>query len=171
MKKLINFVLFQLAWLACVIGGNAVGTVTVAVVLVIHMLAISRNSSELKLIGLGALIGCIADQSLFLCGLLTTGQQGVIIPCWLVFLWLAFMTCIRHCMSWMRGMPVLAAICGAVFAPVSYYAGVRLEAISFGSAWLTPLAIGVIWAGFMPLAFWLEKKLVYETKEPVGENT
>lgn len=164
-----NFILFQVAWFACVAGGSVTGAVVGSAVLLIHFLVISRDIRELRLIAIGALIGCFADQILLLCGLLITSQQGVLIPCWLIFLWLAFMTCIRHSIGWMQDKPLIAAVGGAIFAPLSYYAGVRLGAIEFGHRWLTPLVIGLIWAGFMPLAFFLSSRLMKNNKK-VNEN-
>ena len=158
-KRLANFALFQVGWFACVLGGNVIGALAGSLILIVHFTVISPTTRELRLVGLGALIGISADQLLLISGLLTSSQQGTLIPCWLIFLWLIFMTCIDHSLSWMRDKPWLAAVGGAVCAPLSYYAGVRLGAIGFGHGFLSALAVAGVWAIVMPLVFRLSKLL------------
>ena len=159
-KNIANIILFQISWFACVLGGNLIGVVVGSLVLIIHMLAISRNPRELYVIGLGALIGCTADQILVMYDILIPHTQMKIIPGSLVMLWLCFMTCPNHSLSWLKKRPWLASVCGAVFGPLSYHTGMRLGAIGFGNQMTSLLAISLIWAAFLPLAFGLSHSII-----------
>ena len=60
-----------------------------------------------------------------------------------------------------RGRPPapLAALCGAIAAPLSYVAGARLGALNIDLARLPLLALA--WALLLPLAFHLSQRLLH----------
>lgn len=74
------------------------------------------------------------------------------IPWWLVAVWLAFLGTFRHSRAFVLDKPLLSAALGAIFAPISYFAGMRLGAVEFGKDWLTTAAVlSIAWAVVMPI--------------------
>jgi hypothetical protein len=51
---------------------------------------------------------------------------------------------------------------GAVFAPLSYWAGVRLGAGTFGEVYVSLATIGVMWAIATPLLLLIANKIDYQ---------
>lgn len=155
---ILNFVLFQLAWLACIqaaaAGRPLLGTLCVVAVVAWHLRQARRPAPEARLIGWAVLIGLALDSVLLGLGVLqyNNGQYAAALPPhWMSAMWALLATTLNVSMGWLRGRPVLAALLGAVSGPLSYAAGVRLGAASFVD---TPLALGglaVGWAIAMPL--------------------
>lgn len=166
MRKLINFVLFQLGWFACILGA-AHGYVTMAVLFCLAVAAFhlwqSREPMQegillLKILALG--IG--ADTLLLQTGSLVFESKGLLpglSPIWMWSLWVILGCTLNESMSWLRGRYVLAAVLGAVVGPLSYLAGVKLGAASWGNETQAIVLLGLIWAIAMPLLFWWAAKV------------
>jgi hypothetical protein len=165
-RKLINFVLFQLGWFACILGA-AHGYVTMAVLFCLAVAAFhlwqSREPMQegillLKILALG--IG--ADTLLLQTGSLVFESKGLLpglSPIWMWSLWVILGCTLNESMSWLRGRYVLAAVLGAVVGPLSYLAGVKLGAASWGNETQAIVLLGLIWAIAMPLLFWWAAKV------------
>lgn len=130
---LINMLAFQGCWFACVLGGDLIGISSVLVFLLLH-LWITRG----KGLGFSLLLACagiLFDSLLSLLGVMRFGSDiWPPVPLWLTALWLAFSLTPRYALRWLQGKTLLAAGAGFVFAPVSYFAGQRLEVIDVSSA-------------------------------------
>jgi len=167
-RSIINFVLFQLCWFACILGAAAgfpwTGVVIVLIVMAGHLAWMVRSgarTSEAALLLSAAVLGWIGDSLLVLAGLLTfpeAARLGEPTTFWMVALWVNLAMTLRYSMAWMRGRMFAAAVFGAVGGPVAYWAGARLGAVMLGASALTVLAaVAALWAIAMPVLLLVER--------------
>lgn len=166
MRKLINFVLFQLGWFACILGA-AHGYVPLAMtfcgaIVVFHLWQSHQRMKEGELLLKIGLLGLVADTTLMQTGSLVFESPGPITllsPIWMWALWLILGCTLNESMSWLKGRYVLASILGAITGPLSYFAGVELGAASWGNEAKALVLLALIWATAMPLLFWWASKV------------
>ncbi|MGB5397710.1 MAG: DUF2878 domain-containing protein [Gammaproteobacteria bacterium] len=160
-----NFVLFQLGWFACVLGGaNAdyawLGSLIVVAIIVVHLIRALRPADELMLVIACSLIGTFWDSALTLAGLYQF-NAGVLIngmaPHWLIAMWALFATTLNVSMKWMHERYLLAAVFGGLGGPLAYFAGHKLGAVDFNPPLITLVIIGIGWSLIMPLLVYLTR--------------
>lgn len=137
---------FQLGWLACVIGGAGVGGIVGGVVLAAHLIGMARPGEWRWLVIFG-LTGLAIDGSLALLGGYRFAPEDVRVgplALWLLWLWPLFAMLIHHSLYWLWARPWLAALGGAISAPLSYFGGAKLAGVAL-APWLLP-SQAVIWA-------------------------
>ncbi|WP_339547512.1 DUF2878 domain-containing protein [Pseudomonas sp. RA_35y_Pfl2_P32] len=160
LERLANAVLFQLGWLACVLGGDSLWLVIPLAVLLIHHLWISRRGQDSRLILWVVLLGIALDSSLQRLGVFEFQQTVALIPLWLIMLWALLATTLRHCLRWSAHPWWLASVTGAVGGPLSYYAGGRLAGVQFPmGVWPTLIGIAMLWALIFPLLHLMARRL------------
>lgn len=160
--NIVNFVAFQAAWFACVLGAAndlaLLGTLAVVAAVGLHLWLAPRPGPELRLIGAAVAIGVAWDSAVVLLGLMTypTGTfiPGVA-PHWIIAMWALFATALNLSLGWLKGRPVLAVLLGAIGGPLAYFAGHRLGAIDAADLPLALFVQGVGWAVLMPVLAWL----------------
>lgn len=166
MNLLLNFVLFQLAWFACVMGAAQgvpwVGVLTVFVVALFHLLRVREPRSEMLLLAAVAAIGAVFDSLLAATGWLSypSGQwHQALAPYWIVAMWVAFGTTLNVSLHWLKRYPLLAFVLGAIGGPLAYLGGAQLGGVTFNDpvAGLAALAMG--WAVIMPALMVLASRL------------
>jgi hypothetical protein len=165
-RKLVNFVLFQLGWFACILGA-AHGYVSWAVlfclaVAAFHLWQSSEPMQEGMLLLKILALGIFADTLLLQTGSLVFESKGLVpslSPIWMWSLWVILGCTLNESMSWLRGRYVLAAVLGAITGPLSYLAGVKLGAATWGNETQALVLLGLIWATAMPLLFWWAAKV------------
>jgi Protein of unknown function (DUF2878) len=165
-RKLINFVLFQLGWFACILGA-AHGYVSWAVlfclaVVAFHLWQSSEPMQEGVLLLKILVLGIAADTLLLQTGSLIFESKGLLpalSPIWMWSLWVILGCTLNESMSWLKGRFVLAAVLGAITGPLSYLAGVKLGAAQWGNEMQAIVLLGIIWAIAMPLLFWWAGKV------------
>ena len=154
-----NFILFQIGWFSCVIGGASMdyhwlGVAVVSVIIMVHLARARRANDEVILILATMLIGTAWDSSLMAAGLFAF-SNGVLftalIPFWMIAMWALFATTLNVSMRWMKDRYLLAALFGAAGGPLAYYAGHRLGAVDFADTITALTAVGAGWAVIMPL--------------------
>jgi len=161
MKMLINFLLFQIGWFACVISAASelewLALLSIGIVISIHFFLIKDRLSELQLILAAGIIGLLLDSTLITLGVFTPasdfGYHGIA-PFWLVGMWMLFGITLNHSLRWLYQRYVLAALLGFVFAPIAYLAGQRLGALTFppdNPPMISLLIIGTCWLIVTPL--------------------
>ena len=162
---LINFVLFQLGWLACVISAAnqqpLFGAVIASVIIGFHIFRASIPANELKLIAIAILIGLAWDSILVWQGLLvyTTGMWlPFLAPYWIIVMWALFATTLNVSLRWLKGKLWYAVVFGAMGGPLAYYAGQRLGAVEFSETYLALGALFIGWAVFTPLLMVLSER-------------
>ena len=175
MRNLINFVLFQAAWFACVMGAGAgrpeIGVAATLVICAIHLGAVARDrAGEIRLL-IALTIAGSALSAFNVWNGAVTFSPGLFelagVPLWLMSLWALFATLLRHSLRWMDGRWALAAACGLIGSPLSYSGAERLGAVEIHADFLRgPVVLGVTWAVAVPAALWLARR----TRSVVGDN-
>ena len=160
LKPLVNAVLFQCGWFACVLGGNSPWLLVAVAALAVHLLWISSWSREGQAILAVTLLGTVIDTSLRTFGVFHFSMPGPLIPLWLIVLWALLATTLRHCLAWSARPWWRASLLGAVGGPLSYYAGSQLAGVSFGYGTApTVIGLGLLWALLFPALHWVARQL------------
>ena len=145
-KFLFNLIGFNLIWAALVIIREPWTQALALGFIAIHFLWLATAGESRRVASL-MLIGAVID------GLLT--RQGWFIftpavpwlPAWLILLWACFACTLEHSLRWSLTRWPLAAALGAVAGPLSYFAGERFGAVSFGNDALATFGLlSLIWA-------------------------
>ncbi|UST58053.1 DUF2878 domain-containing protein [Pseudomonas moraviensis] len=160
LERLANAVLFQLGWLACVIGGNSLWLLLALAALVIHLRWISSWAAEGRLMLSVVIVGTAVDSVLRYLHVFRFEDAAPLIPLWLMLLWALLATTLRHCLAWSARPWWLASALGAVGGALSYYGGGRLAGVQFPYGEVpTLMVIGVLWAGLFPLLHMMARRL------------
>ena len=114
---IVNIVLFQIGWFACVLGAAHAmpwaGTGVAAAVVAYHLMRAARPPEELKLIAVALVIGAAWDSALVALGWISypTGNfiAGVA-PHWILAMWALFATTLNISMRWMKQRWVRPAV-------------------------------------------------------------
>lgn len=161
---LINLAAFQAGWLATILGAQAgaplAGPVYMSLWLALHLRAARPRSVEARLVIAGAALGYAADSMLVLGGWLAfpdAARLGAPSTIWMVTLWMGFAATLRHGLRWLSGRYWLAALLGALFGPLAYFAGAKLGAVTLEGPAL--VSVGLVWLAALPglvalRAFW-----------------
>lgn len=152
-KLLLNALLFQAGWFACVLSPQAPWLLAVpALALLAHFLWVTRWREEGKLVASVLIAGSALDSFLLQLGVYDFGGQRVLVPLWLALLWALFGTTLNHCLAWTARPWWLGSLLGAVAGPLSYWAGARLAGVGLplGTA-PTLLLLAALWALLVPV--------------------
>lgn len=152
-----NFILFQILWFGSVIGAANgyvwAAPICLAVFTTCHFKWLSKRVyADRLLMATCLLLGLVVDTAGSYWGLVEFSFYSFepLTPIWLLCLWAGFALTINHSMAWIQGRLVLAVIAGAVFGPLSYYAGWQAGAMQWLQPTVTAVFISVSWALLMP---------------------
>lgn len=152
----LNFILFQIAWFACVLGAaNAkpwLGVLITTVIVVWHLAQVNNLSNELKLMVYTIAIGAFLDQALLsfnLVNYLHHGWHQAIVPMWILALWLAFSTTLNMSLAWMQTRYHIGFVFGMIGGPLAYLAAEKLGAVIVTSQ-LSYVMLAIGWAAITP---------------------
>lgn len=157
MAVLLNYLLFQIGWLACVLGaarGRAMVGIAVALLVIGWgaLQAVHPARYLLFLLTVG-LIGLAWDSTLVAARLLrypgATAEERLA-PTWIFVLWLLFATTLDSSLAWLQPHVLLALLLGAVGGPLAFMGAARMGAVQLlrPRAAIATLACG--WALLMP---------------------
>lgn len=169
--RVLNFVVYQVAWFAVLIcAGRGVawaGTVVAAAAVAIHV-PFWRSRTERQLVVACLLAGLLVDSTLAVTGLVHyAGWSLPLAPYWMLSLWAAFATTLRHSMRWLMQRPSVAALGGAIGGPLAYLAGERLGALQLASPHSSlPVALTVIALLWAPVLWGLSVLVTRATSTP-----
>ncbi len=167
MSFLINFLLFQLAWFAGILGAaHQVPLIGVAIILVcvlFHLwrLQKSERRSESLFMWQCFFLGTLIDTGLMHAGIMVYASPNPISflsPLWMSLLWVALAMTINHSLSWLKDRYLLSVILGAITGPLSYLAGVRMGAGEMPHEVLSLFVLAIVWALAMPLILFLSRR-------------
>jgi hypothetical protein len=152
MATVLNIVLMQLNWFACVLGAAHglpwVGVASSLALATWHLARAGDVRVEARLMAAALVLGLLIDSALAAGGFVVF-VSGVVLPSlttpWMLGLWLGFATTLNASLSWLLARPTLAILFGIVGAPVAYWCGARLGAIELGPAIQSLIAIGIAW--------------------------
>lgn len=154
----VNFILFQLGWFACVVSSAASqpvwGVAVAAFVIGYHLFRAPKPEYEFYLILIAMTVGVLWDSLMVTLALLDY-TSGILIPntapYWIVVMWGLFATTINVSLRWLKGKYKLSIILGSIAGPLAYYGGERLGAVYFVDTPMAFLALAIGWAIFTPL--------------------
>ena len=167
-RKIVNFVGFQVGWFGCILGAAQdlpwLGPLLVLLLFLGQMGYFPSVRGELLLAAAAAGTGLVLDSAASLAGLYgyvsSPWSWEWLSPPWLVAMWVNFALTLHLSLSWLLDRLLVAALLGAAGGPLAYLAGERLGAIDFMAPDHTVLlALGVIWAGAVPLLFRLAGRI------------
>jgi hypothetical protein len=166
MNLFANFLLFQLAWFACVLGAANghpwVGPAVVAGLVVLHLRFVPEPRAESMLLVAAAVIGTAFDSLLVSTGWLAypSGQWvEYMAPYWIIAMWVGFATTLNVSLNWLKHRPAMAAGFGAIGGPLAYLAGEKLGGVIFTSSAAALVALAIGWGLIMPLLMALAARL------------
>ncbi|MCX4189435.1 DUF2878 domain-containing protein [Methylophaga sp. OBS3] len=163
-KNLINFVLFQISWLVCVLSGAADNNLPAILMtmffVLLHFLLTDLPKTDAKLIIAAVLTGIMLDSTYSVTGLMAYNAQtwAHIAPWWILCLWVNFALILNHSLGWLINRPLLTVLFAGIGSPISYYAGHKIGALN----WLQPemliMVTAITWAIAVPLLMLLAKR-------------
>ena len=158
LSSLTNAVLHQTGWFACVLGAawgwGFAGAALALALTGLHLALAQRPGRELPLLAAAAVVGLTVDSFHAGFGVLAFNghEAGTLAPLWIVALWAQFATVLHFCMRWLSRRYVLASVLGLVGGPMSFLAGERLCAATFGEPRIASMALlGLTWSVALPL--------------------
>jgi len=157
-RTLINFIVFQVGWFACVLsaanGLPWLGLLVVCLVVAQHIRSADQPYHEAQLLVLAVVLGLVFDSLLVSSGWVRY-PSGMLVPgvapYWILAMWALFSTTLNLSMGWLKNSLVLASVMGAIFGPLSYVAGQRLGAIVLVDFVSSMVMLAIIWALVMPI--------------------
>jgi ethanolamine transporter EutH len=179
-KMIVNLVIYQIAWLACILSAArsipVLGILAALIAVVWHVSQAQRPLAEFQLILLTGLIGGLWDSLLVILGLIYYPSGSLVpwmAPFWIIALWMAFATTFNLCLRWLHGHYGWAAIFGMVGGPLAWWAGHALGALTLINPLLTLAVLGLGWAALMPVLMRLAvyfDGLSHNTTDFIREN-
>ena len=171
MRKAINFIVFQAAWFAAVLGAAHgmpwLGVVAVPMALALHLALSPGWRPELLLALAAAGTGFVFDSILIAAGMFSPVPYILPSPfssLWMVMLWVNLATTMNVSMGWLRGRYVLGLVFGAIGGPLAYYSGAKLGAMTRLPDPRGLLGTGIAWAIALPLLLVVNERLQKRAK-------
>lgn len=151
-RNILNFVMFELGWLACVLLPQTWALAIVALFLALHFVLVSQHKmDELKFIIIGTLAGSALDGLWLRTGILAdTSGAAVLTPPWLIALWVIFMTSLNHSLNWLGRNRLVMLLMVPVAGPFAYWSASALGAVTLPNLLPSLLALAVGWLVLFP---------------------
>jgi len=164
-SKVANFLLFQVVYLACVLGARDVspwlGVAAGAVLLPLNLLFLDRaeRRRDLRVVAIAAAFGAIVDSALrgagvvaFAAGTVPASWPAWIAPPWILCLWVALGTLVPSSLGWMAKLPLAAqAALGAASGVLSFWSASRLGVTRLPMGAASFVALGLQYALIVPI--------------------
>ncbi len=163
-RNVVNFVVFQVGWLLCVMYPGLIAVAAVLVFLLVHFVLVSQHRlSELQFIGLGTVLGAALDLLWFRTGVLASTEGEIFLtPPWLVALWAIFMTTLNHSLGWIGRKAWLPFVLAPMAGPFAYWSASQLGAVTLPALVPSLVALAVGWLVVFPLLLFLRNSLYPE---------
>jgi hypothetical protein len=167
----LNAIAYQATWIAAIAGAAAgygwVGPVAALAFAAWQLPRSHKLRADLALIGCALALGFVLD-SLFARGGVLRYAAAVpwpdLAPAWILALWVSFALTLNHSLAYLQRHLQLAALLGAIGAPLAYSAAERSGALAFSA---TPsfalLLLAVCWAVLAPALCALAARLANTT--------
>jgi hypothetical protein len=162
---IINFVLFQAAWFACVLGAANdmpwLGVIATVFVIAWHLNQAKEAKPEAILLIITLFIGAMFDQLMLSANLIhyeSHGWSDALVPAWILALWAGFVTALNVSLRWMQAKWLVAILFGAIGGPLAYMGAARLGAVTLNIYPQSYLALSIGWAILTPVLLMLAKR-------------
>ena len=130
--------------------------------LFIHFSSLDNRNKEIFFAVLVGIIGTVVDTVLLQTELIE--YQGVytdnIAPLWITAMWVGFAATINHSLAWLKNKWIISFALGAIFGPLSYYTGIKFEALHFEISVLTISILALLWGVVIPYLYYLNGKVL-----------
>jgi len=173
LNVLINAMLFNGVWIACVAGSAkqllwpAIASVAVLAAYQLHPQ--NRHPNDIKLVIASVVLGIIVDTIWVKAGYMDFTDKrpfSNFAPAWIVVLWVGFALTVNHSLKWLTAHPLLPVITGAVAAPITYFAGIKLGAVVYTQS-VTTVSVGlaIAWSISLTILVKIGQRSITETPE------
>ena len=153
-SKFLNIIIFNLLWVGLVLGRESLINLTLPSLLIYLACLLRIGDLKVHQILLPAAIGITIDSSLTFFGIFIFPESSLIIPFWLIVLWINFSTTITLSLSFIGKNKLVAFGLGATALPFNYTVGERLGAVTFGDPYFfSVLIIALVWSVSFPILF------------------
>lgn len=147
-----NFIVFQVGWLVCVLGGNLWALVFTVPVVIAHFLKYPGGHKDGLALAVALGLGLLHDNILGAAGVFIFADSASFSPPWLWCLWSLMALTFNHSLKWVYERPWIAAIGGAISGPLAYAGGIALSDVNWGVPSIQGVAIlGIVWLFVLPL--------------------
>jgi hypothetical protein len=168
---LVNYLLYQAGWFACVLGAAAgwpgSGFLVALTLVALHLMLSGDRLRELRRIALAVAMGVLVEGLHITAGTyrFTSGTVVALLPPpWLLVMWAQMATTFDFSMRPVVARPAAAAMFGAIGGPLAFLAGERLGAITLHRPLTPGLAlIAISWAIAMTTFAFAEQRQRRET--------
>jgi len=162
-RNILNLLMFQAFWFACVLGGNLIAAMALVCFGLLYSRLVGNPLKQWKALLAILVCGGLVDTLMAYTHIITFNAADPE-PLWLAFLWLGFATLFFHGLQWLRKFSLpLIALLGAILGPLTYWTGALLSDNSFPSGLtLFIISYAIAWAILLPL-FTHIPRLVYAT--------
>ncbi len=114
-----------------------------------------HKAADARLALLGVAAGIVVDGTLAAAGAVAyaSASPALIAPLWILAMWVAFALTLNHSLAFLQARPAVAAVFGAIAAPLAYLGAERgFGAVAFSAPPWRPLSLLAIgWALALPL--------------------
>ena len=161
-----NFLGLQITWAACAYGAinnmQNLGVVVGGLYVLLHFVFTNTHFEDICTLIMVATLGIITDSlnSYYDVIAFNSSSAPLLIPYWLIMLWLVFSLMIPHSLYWLSKNYFVAAIAGGIGGSFSYWLGHKLGAIILSE----PLIISTLiyfleWSILFPVALLITNSL------------
>ncbi len=172
-----NAVLFQLLWLAAILGaGNGViwpGLACLAALFLWSLLFRNPLRADLRMALIGVLVAYSVEPIWIGLHLVEYPLQpdGSAPPIWIVLLWAGFAMSCNHSLAWLRNRLLWGSLLGTAGGIASITAANRLGVVGMPNGWLSiALLYGLVWSLICPALVWLSMRQLEENPERTPES-
>ena len=147
--RLAAFVIFDFVWLAAVLGRSDWLWVTALLILGMFAATPKLLWRQRQTLFFLVVLGCLAEFATVYFGVIRY-EGSALIPLWLILLWVGFSGMALVVFDYLHRRYLIAAILGAIFGPVTYFAGERLGAAELLVPFFTAIVVySAFWAVMM----------------------
>ncbi|WP_062062082.1 DUF2878 domain-containing protein [Cellvibrio sp. OA-2007] len=147
-----NVLVFQAGWLVCILFGSLWAGAFTLCALVLHFVFYTQRLKDTVAVLLAVVIGLVHDLLLLHTGSILFLESVYLPPLWLMCLWVLLGLTLNHSLSWIYSRPLWSGLLGAIAAPMSYMAGVKLSSAEWSSPILEVVPIiAALWLVILPL--------------------
>ncbi|MEX1012735.1 MAG: DUF2878 domain-containing protein [Waddliaceae bacterium] len=166
LKYPINGLLFYFGWFAVVLYGASnhplIAFALSLFVIILHFVWCTDKWLELLQVFTVVGIGFVVETALIESGFLIYKSRVIwspLPPLWILGIYGILSTTLNYSLTWVKKIPFVAAVCGAIGGALSYRAGLFMGAVAFPKGEVkTLLVLGAVWFFLFPLICWVTNK-------------
>ena len=158
-----NILGLQITWGACAYGAThefpMLGVIVGVAYIVLHFIFVVERQRDLYVLISIGLLGVLLDfinTQLNLVSFAIQENSYLILPYWLIVLWMVFSLMVPHSLYWLKQNMLVASLAGAIGGSLSYWMGHKLGALAFPEPTSISFLIYFIqWGIFFPVALYI----------------